>query len=664
MVGAMRNAAALTLLAALTAFAAPAAPAHAQPGGATAPTSPAIRSIAVLMDPTGQKTLTEVQAAREWQPERSTVVRGFTSSTMWLCLEVGPQVEGNTWFLRVRPSYLDDVRAYLPAANGLWEERLSGDTTPASAHETSDPVIAFVWASPAPLPSPYIYLRVHTTSIMAVNVSLLDLQQYDRARDEHHLVTGALAGLMVAVMGWALFHAIGGRNLLFALYSAYLISSLAFSMGLLGYVGRYVAPDSTVADAFTSAMGIVATLAATLFHRAFLRSFGVRMALLWLLEAGAAVTLANLALMAAGHTRLALAGNTYLVLAFTALLLPAVVVALWRRVGRHDRQLLAMYSVVPASIAITLLPMLGLLPPGAWSPYTGSIFGLITAVAVAAVLAVRQRRNEEAVQLSIAQTAAAQAEAATVRAERDDKDRFLGMLAHELRTPLSVIRMVLDMGADGSASAAHAHNPQPQHNQKMTAHARQAIEDINSVIERAVQADHLERGDVAPQRATCSVPEIVGLVVHNHLQGARVVQQAAPDLAPIESDPVLLRTMLSNLVDNALKYSPPDSPVTVHISNSTQAQAHAQTLVQTPPSPGHGRLGVAVQVRNAVGKAGAPDAQRVFAKYYRSEGAQRVGGSGLGLYLIAGLARMVGGSVTLRADSPPDEVVFELWLPA
>ena len=49
---------------------------------------------------------------------------------------------------------------------------------------------------------------------------------------------------------------------------------------------------------------------------------------------------------------------------------------------------------------------------------------------------------------------------------------------------------------------------------------------------------------------------------------------------------------------------------------------------------------------------------------YRSEGAQRVGGSGLGLYLIAGLARMVGGSVTLRGDSPPGEVVFELWLPA
>ena len=71
-------------------------------------------------------------------------------------------------------------------------------------------------------------------------------------------------------------------------------------------------------------------------------------------------------------------------------------------------------------------------------------------------------------------------------------------------------------------------------------------------------------------------------------------------------------------------------------------------------------------MRNAVGKAGLPDAQRVFDKYYRAEGAHQRTGSGLGLYLVKSLAEHTGGGITHRVDTDAGgapQAVFELWLP-
>lgn len=74
-----------------------------------------------------------------------------------------------------------------------------------------------------------------------------------------------------------------------------------------------------------------------------------------------------------------------------------------------------------------------------------------------------------------------------------------------------------------------------------------------------------------------------------------------------------------------------------------------------------GRSGVEIRVTNEPGEAGWPDPDRVFRKYYRSPGARRGSGSGLGLYLVAGLARMLGGAAEYRPTSA--QVQFVVWLP-
>ena len=113
----------------------------------------------------------------------------------------------------------------------------------------------------------------------------------------------------------------------------------------------------------------------------------------------------------------------------------------------------------------------------------------------------------------------------------------------------------------------------------------------------------------------------------------------------ITSDSQMLNIMFNNMMDNARKYSQDQSRIEVAILRKTHG---------TQP-------GYQVSVSNLPGDAGFPDPEHVFDKYYRSPQAHRQIGSGLGLFLVSGLARLLGGEI--RYESDETHVRFVLWLP-
>jgi signal transduction histidine kinase len=106
-----------------------------------------------------------------------------------------------------------------------------------------------------------------------------------------------------------------------------------------------------------------------------------------------------------------------------------------------------------------------------------------------------------------------------------------------------------------------------------------------------------------------------------------------------------LSVIVSNLIDNALKYG----------ANGADIQ------VAVDPTAQHGKPGLRIAVSNSVGSAGMPDPKRVFNKYYRAPSAQGNVGSGLGLHIAHGFARKIGGQ--LRYIPLAGKVNFELWIP-
>jgi K+-sensing histidine kinase KdpD len=103
---------------------------------------------------------------------------------------------------------------------------------------------------------------------------------------------------------------------------------------------------------------------------------------------------------------------------------------------------------------------------------------------------------------------------------------------------------------------------------------------------------------------------------------------------------------LSNLIDNAIRYGDDKSPIMIEMDYVVQ-----------PNSPQQ----VGIRISNRPALAGWPDPQQIFKKYYRSAGAKKESGTGLGLYLIQTLAHTIGAHCDYVPT--PEKVQFELWIP-
>jgi signal transduction histidine kinase len=220
------------------------------------------------------------------------------------------------------------------------------------------------------------------------------------------------------------------------------------------------------------------------------------------------------------------------------------------------------------------------------------------------------------------------------RAQRVEQSNFVAMLAHELNSPLTVI---------GALADANTRRAEPGN---LPAAAASAIDEMRAVIDKCVQATRVEEAGLVLAHEECDVRALIhASSVHLASDRFHVDVRAETDTW-VESDPAVLTTIVSNLLENALKYGAPGTPVDVVVHGASQGDVP----------------GLAVRVTNPCGPAGAPDADRVFQKFYRGDGAGAFRGSGLGLFISSKLAAMLGGALSL--ETAQGAVTFALWVPA
>ena len=108
----------------------------------------------------------------------------------------------------------------------------------------------------------------------------------------------------------------------------------------------------------------------------------------------------------------------------------------------------------------------------------------------------------------------------------------------------------------------------------------------------------------------------------------------------------MLQIVLSNLLDNACKYGQPPKRISLELT----------------PWLLNERPGWRWRISNSINPGDAPEANRLFEKYYRSPQARRQSGSGLGLFLVKGLVDLMQGTITYELKD--ERVTFEIWLPS
>ncbi|WP_132251289.1 sensor histidine kinase [Methylobacterium segetis] len=232
------------------------------------------------------------------------------------------------------------------------------------------------------------------------------------------------------------------------------------------------------------------------------------------------------------------------------------------------------------------------------------------------------------------------------RAERAaETDRLaralLTSISHDLRTPLASV-----LGAATTLRDLDAALP-PDAQAELLATIIAESERLNRFIANLLDMTRLEAGAVAPNLAPQDVAETVDTAlrrVERVLAGHRLAVEVAPGLPTLRLDPVLVEQVLVNLLDNAAKYAPEGSTVTV------RAQAEG------------GRVRIEILDEGE----GLPDedVERVFDKFYRARKGDRVrAGTGLGLAIARGFVEAMGGALTAANRRDRSGAVFTVSLP-
>jgi signal transduction histidine kinase len=586
-----------------------------------------------FVDDSGVKDLQQASEVASWSPYSNVLALGFVAKPVWIKVELPQDLQEQELRLRIRPSYLDQVKIYLPQKAGGYVERVTGDRMPYASRENSDTALSVSWRAFAHAPP--IYLQIKTTSTMKVFIELFDFEEAANKRDIEHTFFGIYLGVMLMLMLWSFWLVWQVRDVIVFWFACYQFVLLQMALGLLGYSARYSPMDAQLTDMLTSLMVLLASVTGSLFHWYFLRDNGLTKIGHDLFKILLAISVTNVVLLFTVDPQIPLQINSFTVLLAGVVLFP-IVWSLQRHQDKFGKQILWSYVVLAALVIVSLLPNLGFFHVGEWSMYVTLIHGILSAMVLSVLLHQRNRMRYQSAQQTREDLIEARALTQAAIAEREEKEKFLTMLTHELRTPLSVIRMVLSHLTPNPAA----------HDAKPLQFGLRAVNDINDVIDRCIRVDQVDHQKFAVAFEATDVREVVRNLSAQHLLGERLQVTLADEVRLIHTDPALFKVVLTNLLDNALKYSAMNSVV------------HWETQLMTK----QGQSCVVFCFRNVVGAAGKPDPSQLFSKYYRSPGAHQKTGSGLGLYLSKALARHLGGDLHYRSDAV-DEVCFEFCLP-
>jgi signal transduction histidine kinase len=588
---------------------------------------PRLSDLAVLEDKTGMEDIQSITAATGFNPlSGGTFSGGYTHSVHWLRFTV--VAPAGEWWLDILPPYLEDLRLYEPdpAHPGTFVERRAGFALPFAAREVDYRGFVFKLRHADDAPRTY-YLRLDTdsTSIIVPRLWAPEAFFANNALEAGLLMT-VLAVLLTVVLfnvnNWFL-----RRDSFTLWFLAYLISLAINFAGSDGFIQQYFGFDWAAANLYPIHVSGFCSLA---FGYAFYRR-------LFLIERSQRILFRLyegnfwLALLAIASVPL---GYFVEIMPLVSALVPPMIllgtglsVRLWQRKETGGSMLLAANLISMSSIGMVFLNLTGVISGGIVMLYSLQIASLGTIVALQLALSSRYRAEHEETLRAHEAARVAEAKAQYEHAGSVRKGRMLSMLTHELRNGLSVLRMTI--------------NCQPM-DASMIEMSERAINGITEVIERSLQAERLVDGATVMESLPCDLAGMVEAITADSQDPERIRLDIATR-PMLDTDLKLLRVILANLIENALKYGAKDAPVQVSVA------------IESAPS-----AAVVVTVSNAVGRAGRPDPERVFEKYYRSPQAQGYTGSGVGLHLAGQLARMLGGKLRYLAGT--EAVVFQLRL--
>jgi two-component system sensor histidine kinase CiaH len=209
---------------------------------------------------------------------------------------------------------------------------------------------------------------------------------------------------------------------------------------------------------------------------------------------------------------------------------------------------------------------------------------------------------------------------------------FMLAITHELKTPISVVRLNLE--------TMRKRKLDPAIQERLITNTLKESDRLNDLCNNILLASRLEGGKYQYHNESCLFNEIVDQSVAQFRSRFpdREINFGSNQTIELVGDPLLLKLLINNLLENALKYAPKESPIDVVLN----AGPKGSTITVADFGPG------------------IPDDQKelVFEKFYRmgNENTRSAKGTGLGLYLCKKIAKHHGGEISIASNHPQGSI--------
>jgi two-component system, OmpR family, sensor histidine kinase CiaH len=208
------------------------------------------------------------------------------------------------------------------------------------------------------------------------------------------------------------------------------------------------------------------------------------------------------------------------------------------------------------------------------------------------------------------------------------QQNFMMAITHELKTPIATTRLSLETVLRRKLDEVQQ--------QKLLLSALSETNRLNILTNNILLASQMEEKSFQRDNEDINLADVVETVVSDYKNRFphRTIEASADKDVYIKGDELLLQIALSNLIDNALKYAPKESPVYVDLMDENDM----------------------LQVKVTDEGLGVPDEekQRIFEKFYRSgnENTRKAKGTGLGLYLTKKIIADHNGDIFVMDNTP------------
>ena len=499
---------------------------------------------------------------------------GFDRAAHWFKIEIANHSAYPEWLLEVAYAPLDQIDFYLPGEEGAVIHKTDGDHFPIAQRDLShrQPVFAFTIL---PGETKTIYLRVHSISSVQVPVTLWHRDAFLKTAYNIQILNGLFYGAMLLMILYQLFLFLSIRDKITFYYVLTLLTMVNVVAFFQGYSFLYLYPANPgFNDILAMITGPIFVVCSTLLTRAFLNVRQFSKLLDNLLLGNMFLDLGVAMIMTIYFRQISFQYHNYLIFMHCILALICAGYCLHKKYKPARYYLIAWITLLVAAGVFTMSSN-GLMPGYLGTNYTGLMTGCVLQMLfISFALGDRwnqlMKENQAVKELELKRGQEEndrlehEVKLRTAKLEEANriKDKLFSVVSHDIKSPLASLKLSLML--------AKAGNVNPEEFKLIISGIETHMDQTNEFIQNLLQWAKFQLHGVVcePQRLDIKalIQEAVNLLEPEfQTKGISVIHESIPDGAYAYADINMIRSVVRNLINNAIKFTPTGGTISIFV---------------------------------------------------------------------------------------------------